>query len=392
MCSRGPAPASEPATPGANTWPLAMAAAAVLCSTLVLVRALAPTATPSALFAAPHAATARPIVGGMPVPRVQPVRSHASEPFAAASRWPEVSAAAAAAAATAPEAAHPRPRAGADGVARAGLALLAGAMSVAALLHTARRFLPTRPQCLDPLDLGADYGATRVAMAATTASAPTPKEGVRRLTAADSHETDVVVIGSGLGGLCCAAMLAHNGLRVTVLESHEHLGGCAHDFKYGPYTFESGPSLYSGFTAPGGESFNPLQHVFQVRLAGRRDCGGHLQSGLDGPKPPAMARRHGYSCSWTDRRHLRTVTDCRLYWLCREEGGDAKPPAMARRRPRPEISEEVTAGVVESAQRRCPERSSCVWDSRETIFDHFWLQKLSFGTGFHGDLSVVPVN
>lgn len=29
-----------------------------------------------------------------------------------------------------------------------------------------------------------------------------------------SHETDVVVIGSGLGGLCCAAMLASYGLQV----------------------------------------------------------------------------------------------------------------------------------------------------------------------------------
>ena len=29
-----------------------------------------------------------------------------------------------------------------------------------------------------------------------------------------SHETEVVVIGSGLGGLCCAAMLATYGVKV----------------------------------------------------------------------------------------------------------------------------------------------------------------------------------
>ena len=29
-----------------------------------------------------------------------------------------------------------------------------------------------------------------------------------------SHTTDVVVIGSGLGGLCCAAMLASYGVQV----------------------------------------------------------------------------------------------------------------------------------------------------------------------------------
>ena len=33
-----------------------------------------------------------------------------------------------------------------------------------------------------------------------------------------SHETEVVVIGSGLGGLCCAAMLATYG--VKVISSH----------------------------------------------------------------------------------------------------------------------------------------------------------------------------
>uniref|UniRef100_A0A7S1J6J5 TLDc domain-containing protein n=1 Tax=Eutreptiella gymnastica TaxID=73025 RepID=A0A7S1J6J5_9EUGL len=118
------------------------------------------------------------------------------------------------------------------------------------------------------LDPAIEYGSGGLAMAAITSEVkpepPEPKCGVRMLRADDSHETDVVVIGSGLGGLCCAAMLAENGLKVTVVESHEHLGGCAHDFKYGPYTFESGPSLYSGFTSEDGTSFNPLQHVFQI--------------------------------------------------------------------------------------------------------------------------------
>ena len=45
---------------------------------------------------------------------------------------------------------------------------------------------------------------------------------------ADSHETDVVVIGAGIGGLSCAALLAKYGLQVTVLESHTILGGAAH--------------------------------------------------------------------------------------------------------------------------------------------------------------------
>jgi len=102
-----------------------------------------------------------------------------------------------------------------------------------------------------------------MAMAATIGA--DAHSGVQRLTAAaEDLDTDVVVIGSGIGGLCCAALLAHNGVRVTVVESHEHLGGCAHEFRYGPYVFESGPSLYSGFTTDDGSSFNPLAHVFQI--------------------------------------------------------------------------------------------------------------------------------
>ena len=36
---------------------------------------------------------------------------------------------------------------------------------------------------------------------------------------------DVVVIGSGIGGLCCAALLARYGFQVVVCESHSLAGG-----------------------------------------------------------------------------------------------------------------------------------------------------------------------
>ena len=44
----------------------------------------------------------------------------------------------------------------------------------------------------------------------------------------EAHTADVVVIGAGIGGLSCAAMLAKYGLTVTVLESHSIPGGAAH--------------------------------------------------------------------------------------------------------------------------------------------------------------------
>jgi hypothetical protein len=90
-----------------------------------------------------------------------------------------------------------------------------------------------------------------------------------------SHETDVVVIGSGIGGLCCAALLARYGLSVTVCESHTIPGGAAHSWQVKGYHFESGPSLYSGM-ASRGTGANPLSHVYQVRSrrhhSGGRSC------------------------------------------------------------------------------------------------------------------------
>mmetsp|Transcript_35617 Transcript_35617/g.100819 ORF Transcript_35617/g.100819 Transcript_35617/m.100819 type:complete len:607 (+) Transcript_35617:192-2012(+) len=82
--------------------------------------------------------------------------------------------------------------------------------------------------------------------------------------AGDSHNTDVVVIGSGVGGLCCAALLAKYGFKVTVCESHDRPGGCAHSWVHPKgYHFESGPSLYSGM-ADTGPAANPLAHIFQA--------------------------------------------------------------------------------------------------------------------------------
>lgn len=48
------------------------------------------------------------------------------------------------------------------------------------------------------------------------------------------------------------------GLDVTVCESHTIAGGCAHSFERGGYKFDSGPSIFSGFTGP---VPNPLKQV-----------------------------------------------------------------------------------------------------------------------------------
>ena len=74
--------------------------------------------------------------------------------------------------------------------------------------------------------------------------------------------TEVIVIGSGIGGLCCAALLAKYGFDVTVCESHTIAGGAAHSFERQGYNFDSGPSLYSGMSYS--PSTNPLKQVLDA--------------------------------------------------------------------------------------------------------------------------------
>ncbi len=59
----------------------------------------------------------------------------------------------------------------------------------------------------------------------------------------------ITIIGAGLGGLTAGALLAKDGYRVTLLEQHNIVGGCATTFKRGDFTCEVGlhemESVYS---------------------------------------------------------------------------------------------------------------------------------------------------
>ena len=51
---------------------------------------------------------------------------------------------------------------------------------------------------------------------------------------------DAIIIGSGIGGLCTAALLSLNGKKVLVLEKHFKIGGWTHTFKRKNYEWDVG--------------------------------------------------------------------------------------------------------------------------------------------------------
>ena len=57
---------------------------------------------------------------------------------------------------------------------------------------------------------------------------------------------DVIIIGSGIGGLTAATLLACAGKSVLVLERHDRAGGYAHGFNRKRYCFDSGVHITSG--------------------------------------------------------------------------------------------------------------------------------------------------
>ena len=68
---------------------------------------------------------------------------------------------------------------------------------------------------------------------------------------------DVVIVGSGLGGLQCAYILSKRGMKVCVLEKNAHPGGCLQSFRRGTHTFDTGFHYVGGLDAG-----QPLHRLF----------------------------------------------------------------------------------------------------------------------------------
>jgi phytoene dehydrogenase-like protein len=79
---------------------------------------------------------------------------------------------------------------------------------------------------------------------------------------------DVIIIGSGLGGLTAGAKLAKEGRKVLVIEQHNKPGGCATTFQRGDYTLEVGLHEMDSPTAGDMKTriFNDLDVFKKVRF------------------------------------------------------------------------------------------------------------------------------
>ena len=79
---------------------------------------------------------------------------------------------------------------------------------------------------------------------------------------------DVVIIGTGMGGLTAGALLAKKGLKVLLLEKNSQPGGYVVSFRKNGFTFDA-TGVFVGGCEPGGE-FDTLLREVDVRLEFKR--------------------------------------------------------------------------------------------------------------------------
>ncbi len=98
---------------------------------------------------------------------------------------------------------------------------------------------------------------------------------------ADSKAKHALIVGAGPGGLTAAMILARRGLKVTVVEAKDRVGGRNARLELGPYTFDTGPTFLmlkrildevfyeAGSSADDAMDMRKLDTMYQLRYSNR---------------------------------------------------------------------------------------------------------------------------
>ena len=122
----------------------------------------------------------------------------------------------------------------------------------------------------------------------------------------------MIVIGGGIAGLTAAALLAHDGVAVTLFEAHRQAGGCAGTFRRGPWIFDVGATQVAGLE-PGGSHARVLQHLgLALPKASLLDPGCVVDLG-DGSAPISLWHD---PMQWAEERIRQFPGSERFWQLC----------------------------------------------------------------------------
>jgi C-3',4' desaturase CrtD len=164
---------------------------------------------------------------------------------------------------------------------------------------------------------------------------------------------DTIIIGAGIGGLTAAALLAHDGQRVLVLEGHIEPGGCASSYRRkrpdgSSYVFDVGATLFGGFQ-PGG-----AHHWVAQRLQTRFPVV-PMEPAMVVHLPDRVVQRYGAQARWRDERRRVFPEQARQaehFWQNQEALADISWRFAARYPPMPP---ETLADLVGLGLRVRPE-------------------------------------